>query len=144
MLETIKKIIIGYICAVAISSYASLASCIFLTKQFETLLALLSPLIFLFCFGFTGLFALPGWLFFVVMSESLAIRSNIYFCLSGATTSLLAIRMLHFVDSTFMDSSSDRLENLLFTISAAIGGTLGGLTYWAIAGKHSGAWKTTP
>ena len=47
------------------------------------------------------------------------------------------------VDNTVFFLGMTKIEFLLL-LKTLLSGALGGITYWAIAGRHSGAWKTKP
>jgi hypothetical protein len=86
----------------------------------------------IYVFGTYAGLAIPAILF----AEKRNIRGIMWFALSGMFTSLLGIEL-----------ASDRLrfENIYQNIFYALvvtGGVAGGLLYWFIAGRYSGAWRT--
>jgi hypothetical protein len=94
------------------------------------------PGMFLFGAYFTAVYALPGWLISVITAEVRNERRKYWFGVAGLLTAALA----HFIDNQTTTSFS---QPSIF-IGSLVGGFFGGLVYWAIAGKHSGAWKTIP
>jgi hypothetical protein len=147
-LEHLKEVLAGYVAAVAVACVVTPISFVILTNRLGMLLILVHPMLFIFffvySFGIVSMSALPGWLAFILISERYAINSKLFFCMAGAATSMVAIMIDHFTDINFLGASFKGVELLLACSTTFIGGFCGGLTYWAIAGKHSGASKTTP
>jgi hypothetical protein len=82
---------------------------------------------------FTAFYALPGWLISVITAEWRSERRKFWFGIAGILTAILAHAIANGTGGSFSDA---------LTVSGSlIGGFCGGLVYWAIAGKRSGAWK---
>lgn len=145
-LDHLKEILAGYVAAVAVACIITALIFIVLTLHPSMLVMLLHPLLFVpffvFSFGVTSMYALPGWLLSVFISERFAIKSKVYFCAVGVMASLVAAMIFQLTDSAFLGKSFKGLELMLASGAVVIGGLCGGLTYWAIAGKHSGTWKS--
>lgn len=83
---------------------------------------------------YTAIFALPGWLISVVTAEYRNERRKYWFGMAGFLTAILA----QLIAYAFVGGMGGEPMTL---IGSPIGGFAGGLIYWAIAGRHSGAWK---
>jgi hypothetical protein len=98
-------------------------------------------LLVFFASSFTGAVALLPLLIFIVLAESLNLRSALIHAAAGA-----AILLLGYYGAGFSSRFEDPLERAPPPISretelAAAAGAVFGLTYWAIAGRRSGAWR---
>jgi hypothetical protein len=91
------------------------------------------PGMFLIGAYFTAVYALPGWLISVITAEVRNERGKYWYGVAGLLTAVLA----HFLNGQAMASFS---QPSIF-IGSLIGGSVAGLIYWTIAGKHAGAWK---
>jgi hypothetical protein len=97
--------------------------------------------------------AFVPWLAVVAWTRSAKSRSAAFFVLAGvaiATGWFLMGYLFHF-DSMFRDlifgdlGIAESYGKAVSLALLAVGcGSLGGLTYWAIAGRHSGEWKSNP
>ncbi len=86
---------------------------------------------------YTVIYALPGWLISVIAAEWRNKRCKIWFAIAGFLTAVLAQLIAYaFLGGLFAEP--------LTLIGSLTGGFFGGLTYRAVAGKRSGAWKSTP
>jgi hypothetical protein len=83
-----------------------------------------------------AIYALPGWLISVITAEIRRERRAYIFAAAGVLTALLA---LYLAD---MGIELTSMSALFFGM--LIGGFFGGLAYWAVAGRRSGAWRTAP
>ncbi|MCC7346359.1 MAG: hypothetical protein IT538_03075 [Variibacter sp.] len=98
---------------------------------------------YLFAFGalFLSFFALLPWLLLVIVSESLAIRSALFYAAAGA-----GISCLLYLQSTQWDTLALTVDGFarreLELMAAA--GIVAGFIYWAIAGRNAGAWRAPP
>jgi hypothetical protein len=104
---------------------------------------------------FIAVVGLPVFLPWLVFAETKEIRKPIPFAMAGAVAGAFgqfAINVLlappnayaaeiqngtYFVVPGFWLETWDNL-------TTCFSGVLGGLTYWAIAGRHSGSWKSNP
>ena len=81
----------------------------------------------------TAIYALPGWLVSVIAAERQARRGKFWFAIAGLATAALAILIAGRFQQLFSESA--------LNVFILIGGLFGGLAYWAVAGKQSGAWR---
>ena len=87
---------------------------------------------------FLSAFALLPLLLVVVLAESFAIRSVLFYAVAGA--GLAAVLYLHFRSwDTLAFSVNGFARRELEIIAAA--GIVAGLVYWALAGRKAGAWR---
>ncbi len=93
------------------------------------------PGMLLFGAYFTAIYALPGWLISVVVAELRNMRGKYLFGVAGILTAMLA----HLVDNWM---AGGMFSTPMIFGGSLVGGFCGGLVYWAIAGKRSGAWKS--
>lgn len=82
----------------------------------------------------TAIYGLPGWLISTVIAERRNIRSRRWFAIAGVLTAVLALLIAGRFQGLFPEIS--------LNLSCLVGGLFGGLAYWAVAGKVSGAWKS--
>ncbi len=80
-----------------------------------------------------AIYALPGWLVSVIIAEIRKEKRSFAFAAAGVLTALLA---LYLAD---MGLELTSMSTLFFAFLT--GGFFGGLVYWAVAGRHSGAWR---
>jgi uncharacterized membrane protein HdeD (DUF308 family) len=84
---------------------------------------------------FTIIFAFPGWLLSVLYAEHRRETRIVWFATTGILTSILALSLLS-------ASLNGYLPLATFVgpigLSACLGGLVGGLVYWSMAGKSSG------
>ena len=84
----------------------------------------------------TAIYGLPGWLGSVILAEWKHRRSRRYFAIAGVLTALLALLIAGRFQGLFPE--------IALNLGCLIGGFFGGLAYWAVAGKSSGAWGQMP
>jgi hypothetical protein len=84
-------------------------------------------------FFITGIFAFPVWSLSALYAEIKGEQRRYWYCGAGAVAGVAAFVTVG-LGGNFMSAP-------LHTLDASLSGLLGGLTYWAIAGRHSGAWK---
>lgn len=79
----------------------------------------------------TALYALPGFAVAVVLAERRRERRAWWFSLAGVLTAMVAVLI--------GSRGSGLLPEFATNAGALLGGALGGLAYWAVAGRRSGA-----
>ena len=78
-----------------------------------------------------------------------------FFAISGLAIGILIQSITLWIDASIFSYAHETLKNtaayknysfilLVDFLLALLFGLLGGLTYWTIAGRHSGAWKSIP
>jgi hypothetical protein len=80
---------------------------------------------------FIAVFAFPVWLIIVAIAEWRAIQNPAVYALAGM---IAAVPLL-------IAKSADEPNKLAFWLMGLFAGFVGGLVYWAIAGRRSGNWK---
>ncbi len=86
---------------------------------------------------FSGFAFLP-WLLLVVVGESFAIRSALYYAAGGAlVTALIYLNLQQWETLALSVNGFARRELEI----AAAAGIVGGFVYWAIAGRSAGRWR---
>jgi hypothetical protein len=83
----------------------------------------------------TATHAFPGWLATVSLAEWRRIVSVYYFAAGGIFTAFLAVAIMGGERLNLFASPSPLL------LAAMVGGACGGLAYWRLAGRGSGAWR---
>lgn len=88
-----------------------------------------------FAFGLvlTALYALPGFAMTVLVAETKARRGRIWFVVAGVLTALAATLIASRGHGLFPDHA--------LNIGILLGGAAGGLAYWGVSGRSSGAWR---
>jgi hypothetical protein len=82
----------------------------------------------------TAIYGFPGWLISVVIAERRNFRSRRFFAIAGGLTALLALLIAGRFQGLFPEIS--------LNLACLAGGFCGGLAYWTVAGKQSGAWRS--
>ena len=89
---------------------------------------------------------IPLWILSVLVCEFCNIESKIVPISAGIGTVALILFDTDLTPFQFIYEGSrvyaSTQTELLFWLAAVIIGAVGGLTYWAIAGRHSGTWKS--
>jgi hypothetical protein len=95
--------------------------------------------------GAVAILTFPLWFIGSIVSEMKAIRRKIWFVKTaagyGAVTAV--IFSIYMMQMPLNGANSPWVGLILYFGLAAIGGALGGLLYWSIAGRHSGDWKSS-
>ena len=91
--------------------------------------------------SFTGAVGLLPLFVFIVLAEALALRSVLIYAAAGA-----GILLLGYYGAGFGNRFEESIDREPPPVSreaelAAAAGAVFGLTYWAIAGRKSGAWR---
>jgi hypothetical protein len=88
----------------------------------------------------TAVTALPGWVLAVLLSELFAERRRWFFAVSGGVTAVFAHGLL-----AYSSGSRDTIflgpELQPIVVASLLGGLIGGLAHWRVAGRHAGAWR---
>jgi hypothetical protein len=93
------------------------------------------PIFLMFGALYTAMFATPGWLISVITAEYTNERRKYWFGVAGFLTAILAQLIAYaFIGGMFAAPMT--------LIGSLIGGSAGGVSYWAIVGKRSGGWKS--
>jgi hypothetical protein len=92
----------------------------------------------------TAVFAFPVWFFLVVFAETTSETRLPRFAVVGALAGFLAVAVVLIGAEGFNGTTIVSRAGLVAFISASMGGFVGGVIYWVIAGQHSGSWKETP
>jgi hypothetical protein len=90
---------------------------------------------------FLSFFSLLPWLLVVILAESYAIRSLLFYALAGAGTAVLLY--LNASNWSTLAFSVDGFARRELEVIAAAGIVLG-FVYWALAGRKAGAWRGLP
>ncbi len=108
----------------------------------------------LFLAKIVGLIGLPLAFPLVILAQRKKITNIQFFAISGLVIGIIIQAITLWIDASIFSYAHETLKNtaaynyffilLVDFLLALLFGLLGGLTYWTIAGKHSGAWKTTP
>jgi len=94
-----------------------------------------SPLVLWFVLPFVAYFALLPSLVAIMISEFFAIRSWVFYAIAGGLVGAVVFAWLFGSGSPFHSGAS--MLGIALTMTSA--GTAGGLAYWAVAGRNTGA-----
>jgi hypothetical protein len=91
-----------------------------------------------------ALMLFPVWLTAVVIAERNSITRAVWFGKAGlwAAVPFMLLEFWYLADKTTQDAVDWEIPQRIVTF--LIAGLCSGLTYWAIAGRHSGSWKSNP
>lgn len=90
---------------------------------------------------FLSFFAVLPWLLLVILTESLSIRSSLFYATAGA--GLACVLYLNASNWSTLSLTVDGFARRELEIMGAAG-IVTGFVYWLIAGRRAGAWRERP